>query len=423
MPGSAARRLAVRFAAVASAATAVLCGFTGPVPAAAAPAAPRTGTILEAGAAGAIQDSYIVVLKAGVPVSPRLVTRYGGKVLNSYHATVRGFHARMSQERASRLAADPAVEYVEQDAVIGAASTTQTGATWGLDRIDQHVRTLDKKYSYRSAGNVTAYVIDTGIRTSHRDFGGRASSGWDFVGDDRTADDCNGHGTHVAGTIGGATYGVAKDVKLVGVKVLGCDGSGSYSDFIAGVDWVTRNAKLPAVANMSIGGPRSKALDDAVDRSIAKGVTYAIAAGNDNENACRFSPSDAGNAITVGAVDSADKRASFSNFGSCVDLFAPGVTIKSAGSTSDTGTSVMSGTSMASPHVAGAAALVLGAHPAWSPQQVRDDLVGHSGTGLIRNRGIGSPNKVLYTGYLNHATTAAGTARAARQLVATTRSH
>jgi subtilisin family serine protease len=403
MLGSDARRLAVRFAAVASAATASLHGFTGPASAAPVPAVPRMGTVLTAGDADAIPDSYIVVLKTGASASADLVPGYGGQVLNRYQATVRGFHARMSATQAGRLAADPAVQYVEQDAVIG-ASSIQPGAAWGLDRIDQHTRTLDAKYTYRSAKDVTAYVIDTGIRTSHKDFGGRATSGWDFVDGDRTANDCNGHGTHVAGTIGGATYGVAKDVKLVGVKVLDCEGSGSYSDFIAGIDWVTQHAKLPAVANMSIGGPRSKALDDAVNRSIAKGVTYAIAAGNENKNACKFSPSDTGNAITVGAVDSGDKRASFSNYGTCLDIFAPGVNIRSASGNSNTGTQVMSGTSMASPHVAGAAALVLGAHPGWSPQQVRDDLVAHAGSGLVRSPGSGSPNKVLYTGYLNDNT-------------------
>ncbi|GAA4593711.1 subtilisin family serine protease [Actinoplanes octamycinicus] len=397
MLGSDARRLAIRFLAVASAATASLHGFA--VPAAAAPAAPRTGTVLEAGAA-AIPDSYIVVLNPGHDADSRSLTAaYGGEVLENYQATVSGFHARMSAAQAARLAADPAVRYVEQDAVI-APSSVQPGATWGLDRIDQRSRSLDKKYSYRSAKDVTAYVIDTGVRVSHKDFGGRASNGWDFVDGDKTANDCNGHGTHVAGTIGGSTYGVAKDVKIVAVKVLDCAGSGSYSDFIAGVDWVTKNAKLPAVANMSIGGPVSKALDDAVNRSIAKGVTYAIAAGNDNKNACKFSPADTANAITVGAVDSADKRASFSNYGTCVDIFAPGVNIKSAGKGSNSATATMSGTSMASPHVAGAAVLVLGAHPEWTPQQVRDDLVEHAGAGLVRNPGTGSPNKVLYTGYL-----------------------
>jgi subtilisin family serine protease len=409
--GSDARRLAIRFTAIASAATASLYGFTAaPAPAAAAPAAAQAGTILEAGAADAIPNSYIVVLKNGADAvaaaASSLTSTYGGQVLDHYEATVRGFHAQMSQTEASRLAADPAVQYVEQDAVI-AASGVQPGATWGLDRIDQHAPRLNTKYTYRSAKAVTAYVIDTGIRTTHKDFGGRATSGYDFVDDDRVANDCNGHGTHVAGTIGGATYGVAKDVNLVGVKVLGCDGSGSYADFIAGVDWVTKNAKLPAVANMSIGGPQSKALDDAIDRSIAKGVTYTIAAGNENKNACKTSPADTSNAITVGAVDNRDKRASFSNYGACLDIFAPGVNITSTSYKSNTGTAVMSGTSMASPHVAGAAALVLGAHPAYTPQQVRDDLVTHAGSGLVRSPGTGSANKLLYTGYLNSTTNTA----------------
>ncbi|WIM96068.1 S8 family peptidase [Actinoplanes oblitus] len=408
MLGSDARRLAFRFLAVASAATASLHGFA--VPAAAAPAVPQAGTVLEAGAA-AIPDSYIVVLKPGHDADSRALTAaYGGEVLENYQATVSGFHARMSATQAARLATDPAVRYVEQDAVMAPASV-QPNATWGLDRIDQRSRGLDRKYTYGSAKDVTAYVIDTGVRVSHKEFGGRATNGWDFVDGDKTANDCNGHGTHVAGTIGGSTYGVAKDVKIVAVKVLGCDGSGSYSDFIAGVDWVTKNAKLPAVANMSIGGPVSKVLDDAINRSIAKGVTYTIAAGNDNRNACKYSPADTANAITVGAVDSADRRASFSNYGTCVDLFAPGVDIKSAGKNSNSATATMSGTSMASPHVAGAAALVLGAHPAWTPQQVRDDLVGNAGSGLVRSAGTGSPNKVLYTGYLADSTATAAKKR------------
>ncbi|MEV6344532.1 S8 family serine peptidase [Actinoplanes sp. NPDC051851] len=412
MFGSDARRLAVRLTAVASAATATLLGFTGP--ASAVPSAPSAGLapatearVIGAGVEGAIAGSYIVVLEPGAAavtaVSRALVREYGGTVVADYLSTVRGFHAEMTASQAARLAVDPAVHYVEQDAVVSATAVKQN-PVWSLDRIDQPSLPLSKSYTYRSAKNVTAYVIDTGIRTGHREFGGRASSGWDFVDDDRTANDCNGHGTHVAGTIGGATYGVAKDVKLVGVRVLGCDGSGSYADFIAGVDWVTAHAQLPAVANMSIGGPTSKALDDAVRRSIAKGVTYTIAAGNERMNACESSPGDTPEAITVGAVDNADKRASFSNYGSCLDLFAPGVNIRSASWKSATGTQMMSGTSMASPHVAGAAALLLGLHPAWTPKQVRDDLVRHAGAGLVRARAQGSPNRLLYTGYLNAST-------------------
>ncbi|MEV0896869.1 S8 family peptidase [Actinoplanes sp. NPDC049802] len=406
-------RPAVRLTVAASAATAILWGMTGP--AAAAPATPTVGTISGAGVEGAIPDSYIVILKAGARAAARaaaahdLAREYGGRVEGDYLTSVRGFHLRATAGQARRLAADPSVEFVEQDAEIStaggaAAPLTQTGkTTWGLDRIDQRALPLSKSYTHRSAANVTAYVIDTGVRVSHKEFGGRARDGWDFVNGDKTADDCNGHGTHVAGTVGGATYGVAKDVGLVALKVLDCDGSGSYTDFIEAVDWVTENAQLPAVANMSLGGPLSRALDTAVKRSIDRGVTYAIAGGNENKNACKLSPAATPEAITVGAVDSADARASFSNFGSCLDIFAPGVNIQSAGEASDTARATMSGTSMASPHVAGAAALVLGAHPAWTAGQVRDDLVANAGSGLVHGPGKGSPNRLLHTGYLNTA--------------------
>jgi subtilisin family serine protease len=304
----------------------------------------------------------------------------------------------MTARQAGRLAADPAVQYVEQDATVDLAATSTV--SWGLDRLDQRALPLSKSYAARSAAGVTAYVLDSGIRTTHQEFGGRARSGWDFVDDDAVADDCNGHGTHVAGTIGGATLGVARDVKLVAVRVLDCKGTGSYAQIIAGIDWVTAHAAKPAVANMSLGGTTSKALDDAVNRSIAKGITYAVAAGNDHRNACKQSPADTPNAITVGATDNTDTRASFSNSGSCLDIFAPGVRIESASNAGNTATKVMSGTSMASPHVAGAAALVLGAHPDWTPAQVRNELVGKAGAGLVHNPGSGSPNKLLFTGFL-----------------------
>ncbi|BAL92828.1 putative subtilase-family protease [Actinoplanes missouriensis 431] len=400
MFGTAGRRAARLIAA----ATVTFFGLTAPasaVPAAAVPSAP-VGVISGAGVAGAVPGSYIVVVKpeAGpVPPAARALAReYGGTVGANYLSTVRGFQLQATAFQAARLAADPAVAYVEQDAVM---NTTATAATpWGLDRIDQRTAKLSGTYHSTSAADVTAYVIDTGIRISHDEFGGRARNGWDFVGDDKVAEDCNGHGTHVAGTIGGATYGVAKDVRLVALKVLGCSGSGKFSDFIAAVDWVTANAKLPAVANMSLGGPVSKTLDAAVNRSIAKGVTYVIAGGNENRNACKSSPGGTPDAITVGAVDKADKRAKFSNYGSCLDLFAPGVNIKSAGKGSDGAVKTMSGTSMAAPHAAGAAAMVLGTHPGWTPRQVRDDLVDNSVSGLVRNAGSGSPNKMLYTGHL-----------------------
>ena len=397
------RRRAARFVLTAGlAAAAAVTGFAGSA-AAATPAALPTGTILEADRSAAIADSYIVTFRPGtraadVPAAAqRLVRRYGGAVRASYTA-VSGFHAEMTRTQAARLAAHPAVRSVEQDARI-TADGVQKNPTWGLDRIDQTALPLSKSYTYGSASGVTAYVLDTGIRTSAKEFGGRARAGFDAITRNGGAEDCNGHGTHVAGTIGGATYGVAKDVKLVAVRVLDCQGSGSYSAIIAGIDWVTRNATKPAVANMSLGGTTSKTLDDAVKKSIASGVTYALAAGNDDKDACRQSPARQPDAITVAATDNTDTRATFSNYGTCVDIFAPGVKIVSASSSSDTATKTMSGTSMASPHVAGAAALVLGADPGLTPAQVRDALVSHAST-KVQDR-AGSPAKLLDTGWLN----------------------
>jgi subtilisin family serine protease len=382
-----------------AAAAVVAVGLTGE--AAGATAAP-VGTVLEAGAAGAIGDSYIVVLKPGSSAAAEvtsssvgLARRYGGAVRRNYLSAVRGFSATMTATAARRLAADPSVAYVEQDRLVH-LSAVQSNPVWGTDRIDQRNLPLSKSYTSGSAANVTAYVLDTGVRIGHSQFGGRAHNGWDFIDRDPVANDCNGHGTHVAGTIGGATYGVAKDVSIVGVRVLDCGGSGAYSQIIAGIDWITANAVKPAVANMSLGGPTSAALDDAVKRSIAAGVTYALAAGNDNANACKQSPARTRAAITVGATDSADARAPFSNHGSCLDIFAPGVRITSASRSSDTGTATMSGTSMASPHVAGAAALVLGAWPTLSPAKVRDYLVAHATKGVVAGARTGSPNRLLY---------------------------
>jgi subtilisin family serine protease len=245
---------------------------------------------------------------------------------------------------------------------------------------------------------VTAYIIDTGIRLSHEQFGGRAVSGFDAV-DGGSADDCNGHGTHVAGTVGGTTYGVAKSVRLVAVRVLGCNGSGSTSGVIAGIDWVTGNhaTGAPAVANMSLGGGASTALDNAVNASINDGVTYAIAAGNSNANACNTSPARVPNAITVGATTSSDARSSFSNYGTCLDVFAPGSSITSAWHTSNSATNTISGTSMAAPHVAGVAALALGAVPSDTPAAVRTKIVNSATQGVVGNPGSGSPNLLLYS--------------------------
>ncbi|MFG1610101.1 S8 family peptidase [Actinoplanes sp. NPDC049265] len=397
------RRRSARFVLTAGvAAAAALTGFAGSA-AAGTPAALPTGTILADGGSAAIADSYIVTFRPGtqaadVPAeAQRLVRRYGGSVRATY-TTVGGFHARMTRTQARRLAAHPVVRSVEQDARVR-ADAVQSDPTWGLDRIDQAGRPLSKSYTYRSAAGVTAYVLDTGIRTTSKEFGGRARAGYDAITRNGKAEDCNGHGTHVAGTIGGSTYGVAKNVKLVAVRVLDCTGSGSYSAIIAGIDWVTRNAAKPAVANMSLGGPTSKTLDDAVRKSIASGVTYALAAGNDDQDACRQSPARQPDAITVAATDNTDTRATFSNYGTCVDIFAPGVRIVSASSASDTASRSMSGTSMASPHVAGAAALVLGSDPSLTPRQVRDALVAHASP-KITDR-AGAPAKLLNTSWLN----------------------
>ncbi|AGL21188.1 S8 family peptidase [Actinoplanes sp. N902-109] len=400
------RRRSVRLALTAGIATvAAVTGVAGTA-FAGTPGALPVGPVHAAGE-GAITGSYIVVLKSAtaseVPaVSAALAGRYGGRVLTSYSAAVHGFQAGLTELAARRLAANPAVEYVEQDATVHVADvSTQNDPPWGIDRIDQKALPLSETYTYRSAAGVTAYVLDTGIRISHKQFGGRASYGYDFIDNDSTAQDCQGHGTHVAGTIGGSTYGVAKDVKLVAVRVLDCQGSGSYSAIIAGIDWVTRNARKPAVANMSVGGINSATLNNAVARSIAAGVTYAVAAGNDDEDACDFSPAATPDAITVGAIDETDTRAYFSNYGKCLDLFAPGVDIVSAGYSSDTATAEMSGTSMATPHVAGAAALVSAAHPGWSPAQVAAALAAQATPGKVADPGAGSVNKLLYTGFLN----------------------
>jgi subtilisin family serine protease len=365
--------------------------------ASAAAAAPAQGTVLGAGVDGAVKDSYIVVLKDGSKTSTdALAGKVGGSVSARFDSTVKGFSGKMSATSARRLAADPAVAYVEQDRIVK-VEATQTGATWGLDRIDQPALPLNGSYTYGPASNVTAYIIDTGVRMTHSEFGGRARSGYDFVSKDSDATDCQGHGTHVAGTVGGATYGVAKDVKIVGVRVLDCQGSGSYSQIIAGVDWVTKNAVKPAVANMSLGGSAGSTLDEAVKKSIASGITYAVAGGNDSANACTKSPARLPEAITVGATDTKDARASFSNFGSCLDLFAPGVSILSSANSGNTGTTKMSGTSMASPHVAGAAALYLAGHPTATPAQVRTAIVNGAVSNKVTGAGSGSPNKLLNT--------------------------
>ncbi|MEU8261182.1 S8 family serine peptidase [Micromonospora sp. NPDC048999] len=390
--------------ALAIAATAAALTAAASTPALAAP----TGDIRYASSPDAISGSYLVVLKSDVVGSANslgartavpgraagLAKHYGGTVGTVWSSALTGYSAKMSTNQARRLAADPAVAYVEQDRVV-TTQATQTGATWGLDRIDQRNLPLNGNFTYpNTATNVRAYIIDTGIRITHSDFGGRASWGTNTVDTNNT--DCNGHGTHVAGTVGGTKYGVAKGVRLIAVKVLNCSGSGSTTGVVNGVNWVTSNAVKPAVANMSLGGGVSTTLDNAVANSIASGVTYGIAGGNDNAAACNSSPARVSTAITVGATTSTDARASYSNYGSCLDIFAPGSSITSDWNTNDSATNTISGTSMATPHVVGAAALVLGANPSYTPAQVKSYLTSNATSGVVTSPGSGSPNRLLF---------------------------
>jgi len=357
--------------------------------------------------ANKIQNSYIVMLDDAVVgekglysissyVADDLAARHSGKIKHVYKNAINGFAVEMSEADAEALAKDFRVALVEEDGVV-TADVTQANAPYGLDRIDQRNRPLSTTYNYNFTGaGVRVYVIDTGIRATHSQFGGRASNVFDAFGG--TGADCNGHGTHVAGTVGGSTYGVAKGALLRGVRVLNCSGSGSNSGVIAGVDWVRLNHVAPAVANMSLGGGISTALDTAVNNLHNANVAIAVAAGNNNgANACNNSPARAANAITTGSTTSTDARSSFSNIGTCLDIFAPGSSIISAWFTSNTATATLSGTSMASPHVAGAAALYKQANPSASSTTVRNALVNNATTGVVTNAGSGSPNRLLYT--------------------------
>ena len=362
-----------------------------------------------------IPNRYIVVYKetnffdpgvsfnkfrAGVEsLNAELARRHKGNIRAQWNHAVAGMAISMSSQAAAELAKDPRVAFIEQDALVQ-ANSVQTPATWGLDRIDQRDLPLDNRYLYQNDGGlVTAYVIDTGIRTTHQEFGGRASWGVNFA-DDGNDTDCNGHGTHVAGTLGGSTYGTAKKVSLVAVKVLNCIGNGTYAGLISAIDWILANKRLPAVANMSLSGGYSSAANAAISKAIAGGIPVVVAAGNDGMNACDYSPASAPEAITVGATTNTDQRSSFSNTGPCLDLFAPGSNITSATNSSNTSIGIMSGTSMASPHVAGAVAMLLNDNPSVSPAELSNLIIANSSLDKVNNPGTQSPNRLLFSGNL-----------------------
>lgn len=360
------------------------------------------GVILGAEGPDVLAGQYIVSLRgdtstqanarANVQSEARsLVDTFGGEVEQVYAAAFRGFALSATEEQARQLAASGDVEYVEADGVARGATDQSNPPSWGLDRVDG---VMDDNYASSGDGSgVTAYVLDTGVDMSHPDFGGRVTSGYDFIDNDPDASDCHGHGTHVAGTVGGEEYGVAKAVDLVSVRVLDCQNAGAWSQIIGGIDWVAQNASGPSIGNLSIVGQANASVDNAVEGAIDSGVQMAIAAGNENEDACGTSPGRVSSAVTLGSTDEGDGRSSFSNYGDCLDLFGPGGNINST--SMGGGAELMSGTSMATPHAAGAAAIYLEANPDASPQQIADVLIDTADSGMVGGPGSGSPNLLL----------------------------
>ncbi|ELX05996.1 S8 family peptidase [Acinetobacter baumannii] len=355
-------------------------------------------------AKGIIKNQYIVILNKDAGPSKdfaqNIAKQHAGKVLQSYDTVFKGFAIYLPDTAGAAfieaMKKNPHVLSVESDTIVNIDATTQSNPDWGLDRIDQKALPLNSTYSYLQTGSgTTAYIVDTGILSSHQEFSRRVLSGYTAISDGNGTTDCNGHGTHVAGTVGGTTYGVAKSVNLVPIRILGCDGSGASSNVIAGLDWILKNGKKPAVVNMSLGGATSSSLDSAVENLYNNGYVMVVAAGNSNTDACTSSPARVSKAITVAATDNTDTRASYSNYGSCVDIFAPGSQINSSWIGSNTATKILNGTSMATPHVAGVVAEMLQSTPTASPQTISTNLLNQASSNVVKNPS-GSPNRLLY---------------------------